>query len=503
MMQEPTRRTYGPLRKIGWPGVWGIPPLFLGTLALGALVGVALTVAHQWLALAVLVAVMVTGTAIMLKPSSNGQNTYERQAHKQMGRFRHLSRKDVLLQGPAGRTPDGKCRLPGLAAQMELTEWADPLGRTFAMLSVPSTKHHTIVLKCQAAGIPGLDQGVLDSMVAHWSEWLGSLGETGTIVAASAVIESAPGTHQQVEQDVLSDLDPDAPPAALDAVRQTVAMMAGAPTINTWITLTFTGEPKIQDVKPRTYSVSEMAEEISSRLPALLAGLAATGAGEGVQACAGQELVDAVRVAFDPSVASDVAEAQLHHGGTGLTWDVAGPVAHTAGEDVYAHDGAVSRTWYLFKPPRRAVVENILEPLLAPHAAVSRKRVAILYRPSTPAASAAQVDRDVRNATWSMSTRKRKTPAAQKEKRLAEQAEREEDQGATLVRMGIVVTATATTREELDIASSAVLSQLSAPRRLYLRVARGSQDVAFTASLPIGLVLPAHMLVPESLQEVM
>lgn len=497
------RKTYGPLRKTGMPGVWGLPPAFLGMLAVLAVLLVVLVMGQQWFPALGVVLVAGVLTGIMLKPSSTGLNTYERQARKQAGRLRRISHKNVLLQGPVGRTPDGKCRLPGLAAQMELTEWADPLGRTFAMLTMPSTKHHTIVLKCQAAGTAGLDQGVLDQMVSHWSEWLGSLGETGSIVAASAVIESAPGTRQQVEQDVLSDLDPSAPQGAVAAVRDTVASLAGAPTISTWLTVTFTGEPKVQDVKPRTYTTKEMAEEISARLPALLGGLAGSGAGDAVEPCTGQELVDAVRTAFDPSAADDIAEAQVKDGGTGLTWNDAGPVSHHAGEDTYKHEGAFSRTWYLFKPPRRVVVENILEPLLAPHGAVARKRVAILYRPSSPAESAAQVDRDVRNANWAMSMRKRITPGAAKEKALAEQAEREEDQGATLVRMGIVVTATAHTRDELDVASAAVMSQLSAPKRLYLRIARDAQDVAFTAALPIGLVLPAHMVVPQQIREAM
>ena len=477
--------------------------MFLGALVLVAIFLVALMVNGQYLLSLGLVLFAGVLTAIMLKPSKTGLNSYERRARSVMGRARRMTRKDVLQQGPAGRTPDGKCRLPGLAAAMELSEWTDPLGHSFAMLSLPKTHHHTVVFECQAAGTAGLDQGVLDSMVAHWSDWLGTLGETGAVVGAAAVIESAPGTRQQVELDVLSDLDPGAPQAARDAVRQTVDMMAGAPTIRTWLTVTFTGKPPVEDTKPRTYTVAEMAAEISARMPALLGGLAGSGAGEGVRPCTGQELVDVLRVSFDPSAADDVAEAQVLAGGTGLSFDDAGPVAARAFEDTYTHDGAYSRSWYLFKPPRRVVVENVLEPLLAPHPAVARKRVAILFRPATPAESASQVDRDVRNADWSGSTRKRLTAAAKKEKALAQRAEEEENQGAVLVRFGIVVTATAHSLDDLGPASHAITASLAAPKRLYLRVARDAQDVAFTASLPIGLVLPEHMLIPPIVREAM
>lgn len=49
-----------------------------------------------------------------------------------------------------------------------------------------------------------------------------------------------------------------------------------------------------------------------------------SGAGQQPTPLTGQDLVDAVRIAYDPTVATDVEEARAA-GGTGLTWQQAGP----------------------------------------------------------------------------------------------------------------------------------------------------------------------------------
>lgn len=70
-------------------------------------------------------------------------------------------------------------------------------------------------------------------------------------------------------------------------------------------------------------------------------GLRATGAGTTVRFCTAQEIVDATRVAYDPTVALQVERAR-GDGGTGLTWDDAGPALHEAEFDHYRHDRAWS-----------------------------------------------------------------------------------------------------------------------------------------------------------------
>lgn len=147
--------------------------------------------------------------------------------------------------------------------------------------------------------------------------------------------------------------------------------------------------------------------------------------------------------------------------------------------------------------------DSTLSGLLAPHRDLTRKRVAILYRPQTPEQSATAVDRDVKNTTWSASEGKRVTARKGGEAAAALKTEQEEAAGASLVRFGIIVTATVLDPALLPLARKTVMSSLAAPARLRLRSAKGSQDVAFAASLPIGLVLPDHMSIPTSIREAM
>ena len=76
----------------------------------------------------------------------------------------------------------------------------------------------------------------------------------------------------------------------------------------------------------------------------------------------------------------------------------------------------------------------------------------------------------------------------------------EEASGAGLVQFGMLVTATvADLDKEAD--ARAAIDNLGATARLRLRPVYGSQDSAFAAALPLGLVLPKHIQVPAELRE--
>ncbi len=76
----------------------------------------------------------------------------------------------------------------------------------------------------------------------------------------------------------------------------------------------------------------------------------------------------------------------------------------------------------------------------------------------------------------------------------------EEASGAGLINFGALVTATVLDAEhELD--ARAAVDNLAATARLRLRPVYGSQDSAFAAALPLGLVLSKHLRVPSELRE--
>lgn len=101
------------------------------------------------------------------------------------------------------------------------------------------------------------------------------------------------------------------------------------------------------------------------------------------------------------------------------------------------------------------------------------------------------------------SSTNRPTARALVDARAAQATAAEEAKGAGLVNFGMVVTATVLSARDLEDAVAVVEGNLGPSARLLLRRAYGSQDSAFAASLPLGLVLPKHLRVPEEIREAM
>jgi hypothetical protein len=240
-----------------------------------------------------------------------------------------------------------------------------------------------------------------------------------------------------------------------------------------------------------------MAREIGTRLPGLGAGLAMTGAGE-ARPMTARALCEAVRIAYDPSVQAAVELAQAT-GGTQLTWSQAGPSASQEYWGHYLHDSAASISYTMAEAPRGEVMSGVLAGLLAPHPAILRKRVALIYRPHDPATAARIVERDKRDAQFKLGgARLAARDAVQIA--AAEQSAREEAKGAGVVRFAMIVTATVGDPAQLPQAAAAI-DTLAPPARVQLRVAYGAQSAAFSAGLPIGIVLPFHVRLPQAVRD--
>ena len=84
--------------------------------------------------------------------------------------------------------------------------------------------------------------------------------------------------------------------------------------------------------------------------------------------------------------------------------------------------------------------------------------------------------------------------------RSAQATAAEEASGAGLMNFGLIVTATTMDRTQEPEARAAIDSLTSAAR-LRMRPAFGSQDSAFAAALPLGLVLPRHLRIPNEVRE--
>ena len=183
-----------------------------------------------------------------------------------------------------------------------------------------------------------------------------------------------------------------------------------------------------------------------------------------------------------------------------LRWSDVGPTAAQAGWDSYRHDSAKSVTWAMTQAPRGLVQSGVLARLLAPHRDIARKRVTLLYKPIDPARAATLVQSDVRAAEFKATSTNKPAARDTLALRSAQATESEEASGAGLVNFGILVTATVIDPVK-EAEARAAVDNLGATARLRLRPVYGSQDSAFAAALPLGLVLTKHVAVPAALRE--
>lgn len=242
-----------------------------------------------------------------------------------------------------------------------------------------------------------------------------------------------------------------------------------------------------------------MGRELAARLPGLTATLQATGAGAAHPLTA-QELCETILVAYDPAAATLIDDAHANGEVPDLNWADVGPTAAQANWDSYRHDSATSVTWQMTQAPRGLVQSGVLARLLAPHRDIARKRVTLLYKPIDSARAAALVQADVRAAEFKATSSRKPVARDSLALRSAQATESEEASGAGLVNFGILVTATVIDPSKEADARAAV-DNLGATARLRLRPVYGSQDSAFAAALPLGLVLTKHVAVPAMLRE--
>jgi hypothetical protein len=132
---------------------------------------------------------------------------------------------------------------------------------------------------------------------------------------------------------------------------------------------------------------------------------------------------------------------------------------------------------------------------MAPHRDIARKRVTMLYRVLDAGVAGRIVEMDKRTSDFRVRSSQRPSERNLREQSSAIATAQEEARGAGLVDFGMLVTATV--EDELKLAEAeAAIDNLAATARITLRRVWGSQDSAFTATLPVGVLLGRHLRVP-------
>jgi len=467
-------------------------------MLLGGLVLVVMMVMIRGLLEAVILA-GILGVAMLavLAKDSHGKNVLSRGGARLAWWTARSRGSNVYRSGPLGRALWGTYQLPGLAAPIRLSEHTDSYGRPFALLYTPATSSYSVVIGTEPDGAALVDQEQIDIWVADWGHWLANLGDEPGVEAASVTLETAPDSGTRLRREVALNLDDDAPAFAREMLAEVVGRYpSGSSTIKAFVSITFSASQRSGGKKRQA---EEMGRELAARLPGLTAGLQATGAGA-AHPLSAQELCEVIRVSYDPAAAVLIDEAHAAGEIPDISWPDVGPSAAQGYWNGYRHDSAYSCTWAMTSAPRGNVQSGVLARLLAPHRDIARKRVTLLYRPLDAAKAAAIVEADLRSAEFRVTSTSKPAARDTLAVRAAAATASEEASGAGLVQFGLLVTATVTDLAKESDARAAV-DNLAATARLRLRPVYGSQDSAFAAALPLGLVLPKHIKVPTELRE--
>jgi hypothetical protein len=415
----------------------------------------------------------------------------------QRGRGEHQWRSGVF-----SRNSEPETRLPGMLGGVELLERADAFGahgERFAVLKNPRNGGlYTVVARCIADGPWMQDQGQINTWVAAYSHVLASLGHEQAVVCGKAITDTAPDPGGKLATMIASGRAAGAPSIATQVIDQVVAAAPATSSDNvTYVEITFRG----RDLH-RKGNQDSILSELARRVPGIRARLEAAGGGA-VSMVTAAELPAIVRAAYDPAAQRFLEQAALAGHVETVPWSEAGPVGYQEAWDHLLHDSGKSVTWEMVEAPRASINERSLTALLAPSSDFARKRVAIIYRPHTPAEAAEVSESDVDAAVFNADQGKKRINARARLKVKATERSRDEVAlGAGMVRFSMLVTATVGTGEQgdLDQAVSTIESNAAAVL-MRLRRCYGSQAAAFAATLPVGFVPWEHTVIPDRIRE--
>lgn len=490
-------RTYGNFTRapavglfgLGWLGTWAF-------IAAAFLVVVLLMIAGPLAGAGF--AVVIAGLYLLVTYRDRHQLNLLDRSIVRLGWWSTLAQGLHLYRsGPLGRVPWGTHQLPGIASTITVSEYTDAWSRPFALLEHPGTAHYTVVLASEPDGAALVDAEVVDMRVSAWGHWLADLADMPGLRAASVTVETGRDSGAALRSELRRRQDPHAPAfaqAVLEEIADSYHLDAAA--VRSYVALTFSAATSAQGRRRRA---DEVAADIATRLPYLTGSLAGAGAGTAAPLSA-QELCEVVRVAYDPACAPLLEQARANGQPPQLSWDDVGPSAMQAGWDALRHDSGLSRTWAMTLPPRGNVQAGALAGLLEPHSAIDRKRVTLLYRPFDHARAAEVVEKDVTAASFRLTSRARARAKDTRAARIAAQSAAEEASGAGVVRFGMLITATVLNPGAARDAFAAVEAR-AAGARVQVRPVYGSQASAFSAALPLGLVLRDHVAMPAAMRE--
>lgn len=438
--------------------------------------------------------VLIAGLSITDK---HGYSFFERLAEKGIFMFAKLFKKNKYRSGPLGFTKGGTFRLPGFASSVTPYDVVDSWGRPFTMIHMPAVGIYSVAFAVEPDGASLVDQSAIDQWVANWGGFLAEMGREISLVGVSVTGETSISSGVKLRKEIESTLSPEASPLARQALEEAaMTYPAGMRQNRMWVTISLAAAAR-SGARRRKPEV--MAQELATKMPFWSSHLEATGAGLATP-LEGHELAEIIRVAYDPAAEQVLDDAYYQGEDVHLDFENIGPAATETRWEEYQHDSGISVCWTMSEAPRGTVYSNVFARLFAPHDVIDRKRVTILYRPIDSARTASLVERDQNRARTRLTSKPNGSARLEQDLMAANATAEEEAKGAGLTYFGLVVSATVSNPERLSEAVAAVEHELAPSSRIQLRRAYGSHDAVFAATLPLGVMLGKHTLVPDSIK---
>lgn len=435
-----------------------------------------------------ILAVLTIGSITPMAITIRGRSIYEMVELFMQWLKRKQNGSTIYRTGPHSKIPNGDRPLPGVLSEITLHEWSsDGLGNPFGILHLKRFNEYTIILNCHPGGDEALTLDEKNIMTAEWGRYIAQLSLPGDIVAATVVVESVPSSGQRLFKEVESETVDTAPALAAEVMYQSAEVIpSGQTTTHSRLALTF------RALNQETRNDWEaMAAELANRLPSFYRDLL----GAGVQALpmSAADIVATAHRAYVPEAEFDLETAHITGEDTALTWNTCGPATAITEWDKYRHAGGISVVWEMKTAPESVFTDEVLKPLLAPHNGAQRKRITLFYRPIKAGDATRIVDKEYKDSLTALNTGKAvKSAAAEMRLQATEQARDEQVRGAGLTLYSMLLSITEPTEETLPSAA-AVLESLSTQARLGIQRAYAFQDIAFAASLGLGVLLPDHV----------
>lgn len=459
-------------------GIGGLSAATTGVIAGGGLLFIFMAMSGKTLIGAVVVVPLTVIIAALVGIKISGRSLIENMVIAVFGVVARARGAGLYVAGPFSRVPGGRRRLPGLLARTETVSGVDGDGREFTAVVDRPRKSVTVVFDCQMSGQTAQTQAERNAATAEWSRWLSELSLSGDIEQAVVVIGSRPGTGNLIAREVSEIRSDSAPQVARQIMSEAAAEISvGIPDLVSHIAITF----KVEAVKGNVFM-----EQLANRLPQLYSSL--SWAGILAEPMTEEALVARVHSFFNPAAEADFEALHIADTAHEIDWHDAGPSVAVAHPNSYYHDGCYSVTWEMREGPRSTFEDRILTSLIRPHDRITRKRVALIYRPFEAGQGARRVESEHKDALAAANSTKALTAAsAQMRIEHTEAARRAQARGAQLGRYSLWVTATVDDRAQLPRVRQEI-EHLGAASSVRLDLLRNQQDAGFEITCGMGQV---------------